>query len=63
MLITKLKDPKFWEKVKTDKAYAPLLTELHRLYAEIVTAPILELPYTVMMEFSRSGDRKKGEAF
>ncbi len=63
MLLEKMKDVRFWQKVKTDEAYAPLLAELHRLFAEMEGAPILELPYTVMMEFLRSGDRKKGEAF
>ncbi len=62
MLMNKLKDPKFWERVKTEDTYAPLLDQLHAIYREDASAPLVELPFSLMTEFLRSGDRKGGEA-
>ena len=63
MFLKKMKDPAFWEKVRTDKTYAPTLAAMKELYEKECNDPIVELPYTVAADFALSGDRVTGEAF
>ena len=63
MFLTTIKDPAFWEKVRTDETYRPMIDTLLSEWKKCETAEIAEIPYTVAADFFHSGDRVKGERY
>ncbi len=62
MFLDQMKNPAFWEKVKTEDTYEGFRAALKNTFDKVAMAPITEVPFTVAADFFLSGDRVKGEA-
>ena len=62
MLLSKAKDPAFWQTVRSDAAYQPMITHLRSIYESSFYNEIPALPYHARMRFYCDGDRSEFEA-
>ncbi len=61
MLFAKARDPAFWEKVRTDAAYAPLRDRIRQEY-EAHTGAIPACKYSEFIIYAKTGSRKEYES-
>ncbi len=62
MLLSQAKDPAFWQTVRTDAAYQPIIEHLRSIYESSFYNEIPALPYHARMRFYSDGDRSEFEA-
>ena len=62
MLLSQAKDPAFWQTVRTDTAYQPIIEHLRSIYESSFYNEIPALPYHARMRFYSDGDRSEFEA-
>ena len=55
MLLSKAKDPAFWQTVRSDAAYQPMITHLRSIYESSFYNEIPALPYHARMRFYPMG--------
>ena len=61
MLMQKVKDPAFWENVRQDPAYRPLIAHVTDEYETMCGEPIAALSYRARMRYYADGDRTEFE--
>ena len=60
-LMQKAKDPKFWEQVRLDPAYAEMVEKIKGYYQSSFQTEIPVLKYSARMRFYGDGDRHEFE--
>ncbi len=60
-LLKKAKDKAFWQQVRTDIKYAPLIESVKKIFKESRTQPVVSLAYSDRKQFKLTGSRHEFE--